>query len=258
MGNLTYVDLNCDLGEREGEQGLQQDAAILPLISSANVACGAHAGSVSRMRQLAILCRNGHVAFGAHPGYPDRAGFGRESMDMMPSQIREMVRDQIRMAAEIAEGEGIVLAHVKAHGALYNLAASNVDVADAVAQAVKDVCPKSLLVGLSGSQLIRSGESAGLLTRSEVFADRHYHSDGSLVSRQNPAAVLHDPEQIALRAVRMILEQSVMSVEGVPVSILAETICVHGDSPHAIEIVQRLRRELESSGIKVRKVDITL
>jgi UPF0271 protein len=255
---MNQVDLNCDLGELEGEQGLQQDAVILQFISSANVACGAHAGSVHRMRQLAILCRDGDVAFGAHPGYPDRARFGREPIEMTPQQIRDMVRDQVRLAAKIADEEGIVLTHVKPHGALYNLAAGNADVADAVSQAVKDACPQSLLIGLSGSQLIRSGDSAGLMTRNEVFADRHYHSDGSLVSRQNPVAVLRDPEQIAHRAVRMIREQSVMSVEGVPVSILAETICVHGDAPHAVEIIQRLRRELELAEIQVRKVDITL
>jgi UPF0271 protein len=248
---MDSVDLNCDIGELEGEDGLRQDAVILPFITSANVACGAHAGSVSRMRQLAILCREGNVAFGAHPGYADRANFGRESMDMTSSQIREMVQSQIRTADEIAAEEGIALAHVKPHGALYNLAARSGDVANAVAQAVKDVCPGACLVGLSGSQLIESGESAGLTTRSEVFADRNYHADGSLVARQDPDAVLHDPEQIAFRAVRMILKQSVMSVEGIVVPLRAETICVHGDSPHAVEIIQRLRRELESSGIHV-------
>jgi UPF0271 protein len=250
---MDHVDLNCDLGELEGEAGLQRDAVILEWISSANVACGAHAGSAIRMRQLAALCRDRDVAFGAHPGYPDRARFGREAMDMTSSQIWEMVREQVRTAAEIAEAEGILLAHVKPHGALYHLAAQNTDTADAIVMAVKDVRPLASVVGLSGSQLIRCAQSAGLKTRSEVFADRAYHADGSLVSRQHPDAVLQDPNRIALRAVRMIAEQSVMSLDGIRVPILAETICVHGDTPQAIEIIRQLRQELDSSGIQVRQ-----
>lgn len=249
---MDHVDLNCDLGELEGSEGLHLDTAILPLITSANVACGAHAGSVTRMHQLAALCRKSNVAFGAHPGYPDRTDFGRKAIDMTSAQISDMIREQVRIAAETAESEGIVLAHVKPHGALYNLASHDSDAAAAIALAVRDICPVCRLVGLSGSKLIGAGKSAGLMTVSEVFADRNYHADGSLVSRLQPNSVLDCPELVSLRAVQMILSQSVTSIEGTRVPVLAETICVHGDSPNALECIRQLRLHLESSGIRIR------
>ncbi|MFO1002364.1 MAG: 5-oxoprolinase subunit PxpA, partial [Planctomycetaceae bacterium] len=218
------IDLNCDLGELEGDDGLDLDLAILPWIHSANVACGAHAGSPERMQLLASACKATGAAFGAHPGYPDRENFGRRMISMTKTQIREMLTEQLHLSLCVANSAGIPLAHVKPHGALYNLAAVDIEVAMAIAETVQSLAPQALLFGLSGSCLIEAGHRLNLKTRSEVFADRNYQSDGTLVPREHFDAVLHDADMVIQRAVSMIRRQEVTSLEGTPIALKAETI----------------------------------
>jgi UPF0271 protein len=245
VSNSKQIDLNCDLGELEGDAGLKLDLAILPWIHSANVACGAHAGSLERMKHLADACRDLSVAFGAHPGYPDRANFGRRIIPMTPAQIRETVSQQLELSLSVAKSAGVSLSHVKPHGALYNLAAVDHEVALTVAEAVRGLSPDAWLFGLSGSCLIDAGRELGLRTRSEVFADRNYQADGTLVPREHSEAVLHDADLVIQRAVAMVQEQQVTSVDGVRIPLKAETICLHGDTVDAVNLARRLRTELE-------------
>jgi 5-oxoprolinase (ATP-hydrolysing) subunit A len=249
-----FIDLNCDLGELEGPEGLAVDQQILPLVSSANVACGFHAGSPQRIREIAVLAKEHHVAIGAHPGYADRAGFGRRPMTMPLDELREMVLYQIGVCGAIVQSEGLRLCHVKPHGALYNLAAVDLEVARTIAQAVADWNRETILVGLAGSRLIQAGGELGLRTASEVFADRAYNPDGTLVSRESPNAVLHDGAAIAARLVAMILDQQITSTDGYKIAIQPDTVCIHGDNPSAPEIAARIRAACEASGIQIKSL----
>lgn len=244
MTNHDQIDLNCDLGELEGDAGLKLDLAILPWIHSANVACGAHAGSLQRMKHLADACRELGVAFGAHPGYPDRANFGRRVMPMTTAQIREMISQQLELSLSVAKSAGVPVSHVKPHGALYNLAAVNHEVALAIAESVVALAPNAWVFGLSGSCLIDAGRELGLRTRSEIFADRNYQADGTLVPREHSDAVLHNSDLVIQRAVMMVQQQEVISIDGVRISLRAETICLHGDTIDAVNLARRLRTEL--------------
>ena len=219
MSHSEQIDLNCDLGELEGDAGLKLDLAILPWIHSANVACGAHAGSRERMKHLADACRDLSVAFGAHPGYTDRANFGRRIIPMTNAQIREMISQQLELSLSVAKSAGVSLSHVKPHDAW--------------------------LFGLSGSCLIDAGRELGLRTRSEIFADRNYQADGTLVPREHSEAVLHDADLVIQRAVTMVQQQQVTSIDGVRIPLKAETICLHGDTVDAVNLARRLRTELE-------------
>ena len=248
---MHQIDLNCDLGELDGDEGLELDAAILPSISSANVACGFHAGSAARLRQLAILCREHGIDFGAHPGYPDRAGFGRVVIPMAPQRITDIVTIQIILATAIAESEGIRLSHVKPHGALYNLAAEDAEIAAAFAAAIRRACPAARLVGLAGSRLITAGKAIGLSTTSEFFADRNYCAGGSLVPRDQSDAVLHDAHDIAQRIVALHRTGRMRTTAGTEIPVVAETVCVHSDTHNAVEIATTLRRVLEENGIVI-------
>ena len=245
MSHSKQIDLNCDLGELEGDAGLKLDLAILPWIHSANVACGAHAGSPERMKHLASACRDLSVAFGAHPGYPDRANFGRRIIPMTNSEIREMISQQLELSLSVAKSAGVSLSHVKPHGALYNLAAVDHEIALTVAETVHALAPDAWLFGLSGSCLIDAGRELGLRTRSEIFADRNYQADGTLVSREHSEAVLHDADLVIPRALTMVQQQQVTSIDGVRIPLKAETICLHGDTVDAVNLARRLRTELE-------------
>ena len=251
---MPEIDLNCDVGELPGAAGLALDAEILPLISSASCACGAHAGDQPRMVEIARLCRSYGVAFGAHPGFADRAGFGRTMMPLTAPQIYDLVFAQIQLAAKVAADEDIVLAHVKPHGALYNAAAADPVMAAAIASAVYDTDPAISLMGLSGSCLIHAGIAAGLQTISEVFADRSYQPDGSLTARHIPGAVISDHRQVAERAVSMIRSQGVSSLDGAWVPLTAQTMCVHSDTSDAVTILKELREHLQLHDIEVRCV----
>src|SRR5690349_1062606 len=203
------VDLNCDMGESFGAYHIGADDEVFPFITSANVACGFHGGDPTVMRTTLAKAREHGVAVGAHPGFPDLIGFGRRNMDVSPSDIYDLVVYQVGALMGFARAAGVELQHVKAHGALYNMAAAKQELAAAIARAVRDIDRQLILFGLPGSHLISEGESAGLATAGEVFADRNYMSDGSLVSRKRPDAQVHDADEAVQRAIRMVREQKV-------------------------------------------------
>lgn len=230
------IDLNADLGE-----GCENDHALLQLVSSANIACGYHAGDAETMRQSVIWALESGVAIGAHPSFPDRDNFGRTAMQLPPETVYAQVIYQIGALQAIARSEGGQLVHVKPHGMLYNQSAREPELADAIARAVRAVDPALILVGLAGSESIRAAASLGLSTRQEVFADRGYQDDGSLVPRAQPGALLESEEQAIAQTLEMIETGKVRSVNGNRVSVKAETVCLHGDGEHALIFARKLR-----------------
>jgi UPF0271 protein len=243
------VDLNSDVGESFGVYTLGQDAALLDYVTSVNIACGFHAGDPATMRKTVRLAVEKNAAIGAHPGLPDLAGFGRRRMEVSPQEAYDLVLYQIGALEAFTRAEGVRLCHVKPHGALYNMAAQDETLAGAIADAVWRFDPELVLIGLAGSELIRAGEVRGLRTASEVFADRGYESDGSLTPRGRPGALISDSEQAAERAAAMVLAGKVLSSQGTEISLRADTICIHGDSPHAVTFAKAIRNRLEASGI---------
>jgi UPF0271 protein len=241
------VDLNCDLGESFGRYDLGQDAAIMPLITSVNVACGFHAGDPAVMRRTVQLARQNKVALGAHPGYPDLQGFGRRQVNFSSQEVTDIVIYQLGALAAFAAAEGTKLVHVKPHGALYNLASKDITTAKAIAQAVHDVDPKLILVGLAGSALVTAGKAMGLEVTNEGFPDRTYLPDGQLMPRTEENAVIDQPEIIASNALRLVKEG--LTVDGQKVRI--DTLCLHGDNPKALENARAVRQLLERAGIKI-------
>ena len=248
---MGRVDLNADVGESFGAYVLGQDQALIAVVSSANVACGFHAGDPSVMRATVRLAREHHVAVGAHPGFPDLVGFGRRDMQVAPGQLEDLVAYQIGALTAIATAEGMALRHVKPHGALYNMAARDRALADAIARAVVNVDRTLSLFAPPASALLAAGMEAGLTTVSEVFADRAYRADGSLVPRSQPGAVIHDEVAVVARTLDMVREQAVTAIDGTRVPIRAETICVHGDTPDAAHLARRLRDALQQTGVAV-------
>ncbi|MFI8415404.1 5-oxoprolinase subunit PxpA [Serratia sp. NPDC078593] len=240
------VDLNADLGE-----GGMNDRALLKLVSSANIACGFHAGDAQTMRQSVRWALQYGVAIGAHPSFPDRQNFGRTRMQLPPETVYAQVVYQLGALAAIARAEGGVMVHVKPHGMLYNQAAQEPALAEAIAQAVWAVDPALRLVGLAGSELIRAGEKRGLATRQEVFADRGYQADGSLVPRGMPGALIEDDEQALQQTLDMVRHHRVRSVEGNWAAVQAETVCLHGDGEHALDYAQKLRDSFKKYNISV-------
>ncbi len=249
------VDLNCDLGESFGPYTLGDDRGVMPYITSANVACGVHAGDPGVMRATVRLALEAGVAVGAHPGFGDRSGFGRREIAMAPRDVEDLVLVQLGALAAVARAEGGRLRHVKAHGALYNMAARDRGLADAIARATASLDPGLVLFGLSGSALIEAGRAAGLRVASEVFADRAYTAAGSLVPRTEPGSVIDDPPRVLDRALGMIRDGVVMAPGGERVDLAADTICVHGDTPGAAALAGRLRAGLEAAGVAVQAVD---
>ena len=227
------------------------DERLLKVVSSANVACGFHAGDPSIMRRTVGTARDCGAAVGAHPGYLDLVGFGRREMRVAPDEVEDMVIYQVGALAAMARAEGVRLAHVKAHGALYNQAARDPALAEALARAVAAVDRELILVGLPGSEILRAGLAAGLQVASEVFADRGYLADGRLAPRGGPGALVTDPVEVARRALLMVQEGKVVAVTGEEVAVKADTICVHGDSPGAAESAAALRSALEGAGLEV-------
>jgi UPF0271 protein len=241
-----HVDLNADLGE-----GAPDDAGLLALVSSANIACGWHAGDARLMQRTIEAALARRVAIGAHPSYPDRENFGRTEMNLPLEEVRAGLIYQVGALQALVRAEGGRLHHVKPHGALYNQAARDPALADAVAGAVRAVDPGLALYGLAGSELLRAAERAGLRAVSEVFADRCYHADGSLVARSQPGALVDDVEQAVARTLRMVREGVVTAVSGETVPLRADTICLHGDGPHALAIARALHAALASADIQV-------
>ena len=246
------LDLNCDMGESFGPWPMGRDEEVLPSVTSINVACGFHAGDPLVMRRTVRLAAERGVAVGAHPGLPDLQGFGRRTMAITPDEARGITLYQIGALDAFARAAGARLRHVKAHGALYNMAAKDRRLADAVASAVRDFDPSLVLVGLSGSELIKAGQGLGLACASEVFADRGVEPDGSLTPRGQPGAMIEDEELAVARVLRMVLEGRVTCSNGAEVAIRADTVCIHGDQPKALAFALRLREALTGAGVEVR------
>ena len=249
---MPTIDLNCDCGEGFGAWQLGDDAALLRHVSSANIACGAHAGDPEIMRRTLRLCRELGVAAGAHPGYPDLHGFGRRALPMSPAEVENSVLAQLGALAALARAEGVALRHVKPHGALYNVAAVTPAVAEAIARAVAAFSRELLLVGLAGSQLVAAGEAAGLRVAREAFADRGYAADGTLLPRGTPGALIVEPTENLAQALRIVMEGHVLGPGGERVPVAADTLCVHSDTPGAAARAEALRRGLEAAGVVIQ------
>lgn len=249
---MRHVDLNCDMGESFGAWRLGDDDAILPHVSSANIACGFHAGDPTVMRRTVEAAVAHGVAIGAHPGLPDLAGFGRRVMEVTPEEAYDLVVYQVGALAGIAHACGAHVAHVKVHGALYNMAARRAPLAAAIARAVHDVDPKLYFFGLSGSVMIAEAERLGLTAVHEVFADRGYEPDGSLTPRHLPDAMIANAEVAAARVVRMVQSGEVVARDGSVIPLRADTVCVHGDGPEAVAVASGLAQQLRAAGIAVR------
>lgn len=246
------VDINCDMGESFGAYEIGADREVMPYVTSANIACGFHGGDPAVMRTTIAAARDHGVAIGAHPGLPDLVGFGRRSMQVTAQEVYDMLIYQIGALLGFATAAGVALRHVKPHGALYNMAAAQPALAEAVAQAVRDVHTDLALYGLAGSYLLTAAERAGIRSASEAFADRNYLHDGALVPRSRPDAMVHDADEAVRRVVRMVKEGVVADVDGEDIPIRADTICIHGDGPHAAEIARKLREGLIAAGVDLR------
>ena len=246
------IDLNVDCGESFGAWRLGDDEAVLPHVTSANVACGGHAGDPVVMRRTVALCRELGVAVGAHPGYPDLQGFGRRPLPMSPAELEASILAQIGALYAIARAEGVELRHVKPHGALYNVAAVTPDVAESIARAIASFSRALVLVGLAGSQLLAAGIAAGLPVAGEAFADRGYAADGTLLPRGTPGALILDPEANLAQALRIVTQGHALAPDGQPVPIQAATLCLHGDTPGAAGRAAFLRQGLVAAGVMVQ------
>lgn len=248
------IDLNCDLGEAFGNYSFGGDHQIIPLITSANIACGFHAGDENVMYETVKLAKENGVGIGAHPGFHDIQGFGRRNMDLSPDEIYTLVAYQIGALSAFCRIHDVKINHVKPHGALYNMGARDKDIAHAIAQAVYDVDPSLILVGLSNTLLVSEAEAIGLISANEVFADRRYEENGQLVSRKESDAVLTDTDEAIEQVVKMVKENKVIAKTGKEIEIKADTICVHGDGAHALEFVSKIRERLTKEGISITKL----
>ncbi|MDF2630519.1 MAG: lactam utilization protein [Symbiobacteriaceae bacterium] len=246
-----HVDLNCDMGESFGTYQLGLDEQVMPLITSANVACGFHAGDPQVLRRTVELARLHSAAIGAHVSFPDLVGFGRREMNATPLEVENDTLYQLGAIGAFCKAAGVPLRHIKPHGALYNMAQKDRALADAIVRAVVAFDPALLVFAQPGSALEQAAQAAGLTAIGEVFADRAYNADGTLASRKLPGAVIHDPEQVAERATRMVTSGSVTAIDGTVVPLRAETICVHGDTPGAVDLIRRIRARLAESGVDV-------
>ena len=242
---MYKIDLNSDLGE-----GAAFDAQIIPLITSANIACGFHAGSSEIMDETIALCKSAGVSAGAHPGYPDKENFGRTNMDVTPKQVYDFTLYQLGALDAIAKAQGKKLEHVKAHGAMYNAAAKDRSLAEAIADAVYDFDKNLILLALSGSEMVNSAKAKGLKVASEVFADRAYEADGTLRARKLEGSMITDENEAISRVIRMIKEGKVTAYTGEDINIEAHSVCVHGDGEKALDFVRSLNKAFKENGIE--------
>lgn len=238
---MTYIDLNCDMGE-----GMDTDAAIMPFISSANIACGYHAGDQDTIIRTVTLALAHNVAVGAHPGFADKENFGRKEQHLSDTALYDLIAAQLDIMQSVCRSSGAIMRHVKPHGALYNMAAKTPEMARIIAKAVKDTDPALCLFGLSNSWLIKAAAEAGLKTASEVFADRTYQQDGSLTPRSHPNAMIESEEQALQQVLQMVTQQQVTTVDGQTIPLIAETICLHGDGAHAVAFAQAVYTTLRT------------
>ncbi len=251
---VNKIDLNSDVGESFGNYRLGMDEKIIPLISSANIACGFHAGDPIVMKRTIAVAKEHGVAPGAHPGFPDLMGFGRRKMDVSLDEIKDYVIYQMGALQAFAAAQGMALQHVKPHGALYNMAAEDLTIWDAVAEVITAVDSQLVLFVMAGpwrQELEAIGVRHGIRMAFEFFGDRAYNPDGTLVSRKLPGAVIHDHELVAEKVLKMVKEGRVVCIDGTEIELAAETICVHGDNPAALELVRNVRKSLEEAGVEI-------
>ncbi|MBY0479231.1 MAG: 5-oxoprolinase subunit PxpA [Chitinophagaceae bacterium] len=244
---MKQIDLNCDLGE-----GINTDEQIIPLISSANIACGFHAGDVDTMNRIIAKCLQHGVAIGAHPSWPDKENFGRKEMQRSAEELYELVIEQLNILSTLAKEQGSKLHHVKPHGALYNQSAKDKTIAATIANAVKDFDSTLILFGLSGSYSITEAEKNGLKIANEVFADRTYQDDGSLTARSQPNALIEDEQKAVAQALQMITQQTVTSITGKQIPLIADTICIHGDGANAVAFAKAISVALKQNHIDIK------
>lgn len=245
------IDLNCDLGESFGSYKIGMDEEVIKYISSANIACGFHASDPVVMAKTVALAKENGVKVGAHPGFPDLVGFGRRNMNVSPLELKAMVQYQVGALSAFCTANGIKMNHVKPHGAMYNMAAKDIKLATAIAEGIAEVDDSLILLGLSGSELLNGAKSVGLKCANEVFADRAYEEDGSLVTRTKTGAVIADENEVIERVIGMIKTGRVKSVTGKEIEIRPDSICVHGDNPKALNFVCLIRERLISEGINI-------
>lgn len=248
------IDLNCDMGESFGAYIIGNDEEVMDTITSANIACGFHAGDPVIMRKTVQLALEKDVAIGVHPGLQDLSGFGRKEMVVSPSEAYALTVYQIGALYGFVQSEGGTIEHVKPHGALYNMAAKDALLAEAIAEAVYKVNPELILFGLAGSELVKAGERIGLLTANEVFSDRTYQRGGTLTSRSDANALITDHELAIKQIIRMVKEGKVQTTDGTHIPIQADTVCIHGDGKTALQFAQRIPEALRKEGIEVRKM----
>lgn len=252
---MTYeIDLNCDMGESFGAYIIGNDEEVMESISSANIACGFHAGDPMVMRKTVKLALEKNVAIGVHPGLQDLSGFGRRAMIISPSEAYALTIYQIGALYGFVQAEGGTIEHVKPHGALYNMAANDAQLAEAIAEAVYKVNPEFILFGLAGSELVKAGERIGLHTASEVFSDRTYQHDGTLTSRSNKNALITDYELAIKQIIMMVKEGKVQTADGTYIPIRADSVCIHGDGKTALQFAKRIPEALRKEGIEVCKM----
>jgi len=252
---VSKIDLNSDVGESFGNYRLGLDEKIIPLISSANIACGFHAGDPGVMKRTIAIAREYGVAAGAHPGFPDLMGFGRRKMDASLDEIKDYVTYQIGALQAFAAAQGMTLQHVKLHGALYNMAVKDMEIWDAVAEIIAAIDSRLVLFVMAGpwrDDLEAIGARHGIRIAFEFFGDRAYNPDGTLVSRKLPGAVIHDHELVAEKILKLVKEGKVVCIDGTEIELAAETICVHGDNPAALELVLNIRESLLEEGIEIK------
>lgn len=245
------VDLNADMGESFGPYALGSDEELLNHITSCNIACGFHAGDYTVMKKTVTMAALKNVSVGAHVGFPDLQGFGRRVMQFSPEEIENLAIYQIGALQAFAQASGINLRHVKPHGALYNMAAADYNIARAIAEAIKKVVPGAILVALANSQMVKAAYDVGIKVAEEVFADRAYSPDGTLVSRSTPGSIIHDPKEAVNRVLKMVLHKKVTAMNGEDISINADSICVHGDNPQAVNLTRAIRSALQDNNVKV-------
>jgi len=255
---VKYVDLNADSGESFGRYKLGNDEELFKYITSANIACGFHAGDPSIMRKTVRLAKDLGVAVGAHPGFPDLMGFGRRALEVTRSDLENYVLYQIGALEAMARAEGVELQHVKVHGALYNMAWTRRDYAEAIVNAIRLFNSKLILIVPQGSEMHKVAEEQGIKIAFEFFADRNYRSDGRLVPRSHPNALVLNINEAIERVIRAIDQGRVRSIEGIDIELSVHTVCIHGDSPHAIDLAKKLRERLEEAGIRVAPLRVFL
>ena len=251
---MKYVDINCDMGESFGNYRLGRDEAILDYVTSANIACGFHAGDPGIMRKTVKMALSKNVAIGAHPGFQDLMGFGRREINVTPQEAYDLVVYQIGALQAFVQAEGGKMQHVKPHGALFNMASRNAALSDAIAEATYKVNPELILFGLAGGELIKAGQCIGLQVASEVFSDRTYQQDGSLTSRRENNALIKDPNIAINQVIKMVNEKKVTVLQGHDIEIEAHTVCIHGDGETALDFATKISQTLANAGITVTKV----